>query len=138
MARLDGKVALITGAGTGIGRATARAMAVEGAKVVVAEINAVSGEQTAHLVTRAGGDCIAVPTDVTQEDSIRAAIDTALRHYGALHVLHNNDGGSTPADNTVVEAPLEEFWRAIQLDLFGTFLGCRFAFRRLSPPAAAR
>ncbi len=59
MARLDGKVALITGAGTGIGRATARAMAAEGAKVVVAEINAEAGEQTAQIVAQAGGDCLA-------------------------------------------------------------------------------
>ena len=126
MTRLDGKIALITGAGTGIGRATARAMAAEGARIVVAEINAASGEQTAQIIAQAGGDCIAVPTDVTREDSIHAAIDTAVQHYGGLHILHNNAGGSTPADNTVVEAPLEEFWRAIRLDLFGTFLGCRF------------
>jgi len=82
MARLDGMIALITGAGTGIGRATARAMAAEGAKVVVAEIHAASGDQTAQIVAQSGGDCIAVPTDVTQEDSVRAAIDTAVRHYG--------------------------------------------------------
>jgi hypothetical protein len=126
MARLDGKVALITGSGTGIGRATARAMAANGAKVVVAELNSAAGEQTAQIIVQAGGHCIAITTDISQEDSMRAAIDTAVRHYGGLHVLHNNAGGSTPADNTVVEAPIEEFWRAIRLDLFGTFLGCRF------------
>lgn len=126
MARLQGKVAVITGAGTGIGRATARLFAQEGARVVVAEINAEAGDQTAHLIIQAGGDAIAVRTDVTEPDSIQSAIETAVRRYGALHILHNNAGGSTPQDNDVTLAPLEEFWRAIKLDLYGTFLGCRF------------
>ena len=126
MPRLEGKVALITGAGTGIGRATAQLMAGEGAKVVVAELNAAAGEQTAQLIHQAGGIAIAIPTDVTDPDSIKAAVDKAVQHYGALHVLHNNAGGSTNVDNTVVDAPIEEFWRVIKLDLFGTFLGCRF------------
>jgi len=126
MPRLAGKVALITGAGTGIGRATAKAMAAEGAKVVIAELNKAAGEQTAQVIAQAGGDCIAVPTDVTDEASMKAAIEAAINHYGALHILHNNAGGSTNVDNTVVEAPIEEFWRVIKLDLFGTFLGCRF------------
>ncbi|MBS0638892.1 MAG: SDR family oxidoreductase [Proteobacteria bacterium] len=126
MARLDGKVALITGAGTGIGRATAKLFAREGARVVVAEINADAGEQTAQLIIQAGGEAIAIKTDVTEPDSIQAAIDKSVQHYGALHVLHNNAGGSTPHDNDVTQAPIEEFWRVIKLDLFGTFLGCRF------------
>ncbi len=126
MPRLEGKVALITGAGTGIGRATAQLMAGEGAKVVVAELNAAAGEQTAQLIHQAGGNAIAIATDVTDPDSIKAAVDKAVQHYGALHILHNNAGGSTNVDNTVVDAPIEEFWRVIKLDLFGTFLGCRF------------
>src|ERR1700729_1254457 len=104
MPRLAGKVALIPGSGTGIGRATAKAMAAEGARVVIAEINKAAAEQVAQVIAQAGGDCIAVQTDVTDETSMKAAIDTALNHYGALHVLHNNAGGSTNIDNTVVEA----------------------------------
>jgi NAD(P)-dependent dehydrogenase (short-subunit alcohol dehydrogenase family) len=123
MARLDGKVAFITGGGAGIGRATAILFAREGARVVIAEIDAAAGEQTAHL---AGHDAIAIRTDVTDEGSVQAAIRSTVQHFGGLHVLHNNAGGSTPQDNTVVEAPIEEFWRVIKLDLFGTFLGCRF------------
>jgi NAD(P)-dependent dehydrogenase (short-subunit alcohol dehydrogenase family) len=126
MPRLEGKVALITGAGTGIGRATARLFAREGAKIVIAEINAEAGEQVAHEITGAGGDVVAIKTDVTEPDSVQAAIDATIGQYGALHVLHNNAGGSTLRDSDVTAAPLDEFWRAIKLDLFGTFLGCRF------------
>ncbi len=122
MARLAGKVAFITGAGTGIGRATAILFAREGARVAIAEIDAAAGEETAHL---AGNGAIAIRTDVTDEASVQAAVRTTVQQFGALHVLHNNAGGSTPQDNTVVEAPIEEFWRVIRLDLFGTFLGCR-------------
>jgi NAD(P)-dependent dehydrogenase (short-subunit alcohol dehydrogenase family) len=126
MPRLDGKVAVVTGAGTGIGRPTAQLFAREGAKVVVAELNPEAGEQTAQLIVQTGGEVIAVRTDVTDPDSIQATIEQAVRHYGALHVLHNNAGGSTARDSDVTQAPLEEFWRVIKLDLFGTFLGCRF------------
>jgi NAD(P)-dependent dehydrogenase (short-subunit alcohol dehydrogenase family) len=128
MSRLDGKVAFITGAGAGIGRATAVLFAREGARVVVADIDARAGEETAHL---AGAGVIAIRTDVTDETSLDEAIRTTVQTFGRLDVLHNNAGGSTPQDDTVIDAPLEEFWRVIRLDLFGTFLGCRLGIPAL-------
>ena len=83
------------------------------------------------LVGRGNG-AIAIATDVTDADSLRAAIDRAVGHFGGLHILHNNAGGSTPQDGSVVEAPIEEFWRVIKLDLFGTVLGCRFAIPEIA------
>ncbi len=128
MPRLHDKVALITGAGTGIGRATAILFAREGARVAIADIDGAAGEESAHL---AGNGAIAIRTDVTDPDSLQAAIRATLDKFGRLDVLHNNAGGSTAADNTAVEAPLDEFWRAIKLDLYGTFLGCRFGIPAL-------
>jgi len=127
MARLAGKVAFITGAGNGIGRATAILFAAEGAKVAIAEIDARAGEETAHL---AGNEAIAIRTDVTDPDSLQAAVRATVDKFGRLDVL-NNAGGSTAQDDTAVNAPLEEFWRAIKLDLYGTFLGCRFGIPEL-------
>jgi NAD(P)-dependent dehydrogenase (short-subunit alcohol dehydrogenase family) len=128
MPRLADKVAFITGAGSGIGRATAILFAQEGAKVAIAELDAAAGEETAHL---AGHGAIAIPTDVTEPDSLERALRTTVAHFGRLDILHNNAGGSTARDDTAVDAPLEEFWRAIKLDLYGTFLGCRFGIPQL-------
>jgi NAD(P)-dependent dehydrogenase (short-subunit alcohol dehydrogenase family) len=128
MPRLAGKVAFITGAGTGIGRATAILFAREGAKVAVADIDGAAAEETARL---AGNEAIAILTDVTDADSLQTAIRATVDKFGGLDVLHNNAGGSTGQDDTAVNAPLEEFWRAIKLDLYGTFLGCRFGIPEL-------
>ena len=123
MARLEGRVAFITGAAAGIGRASAILFAREGARVAIADISTAAAEETAHL---AGHGAIAIHTDVTDEASISAAIRITVETFGRLDVLHNNAGGSTPQDNNVVDVPVEEFWRVIKLDLFGTFLGCRY------------
>ena len=129
--RLEGKVAFITGAGTGIGRSASELFAGEGARVVVAEIDAASGAETEERIRSAGGEAVWVETDVTDAGSVRAAFERAVDRFGRLDVLYNNAGGSTTIDGPVTEAPEEEFWRVIRLDLFGTFLGCKYGIPRL-------
>jgi NAD(P)-dependent dehydrogenase (short-subunit alcohol dehydrogenase family) len=131
MARLAGKIAFITGGGGGIGSATAERFAEEGAKVVVADIDAAAGEAAARSAraraANSGGDGHFVRCDVTERSSVEAAIAETVARFGKLNVLHNNAGGSTLQDGPVTEAPEEEFWRAIKLDLFGTFLCSKIA-----------
>lgn len=131
MGRLAGKVAFITGAGGGIGRRAAELFAREGARIAVAERDEASGRATAQAVEEAGGKALFVRTDVTEEESVRAAIATTVEAFGALHVLYNNAGGSSLADGPVTECPADEFWRAIKLDLFGTWLVCRHGIPEL-------
>ena len=126
MSRLVGKVVLVSGATTGIGKVSAEVFAREGAKVVLTGRRA-EGEAVAAAIRRDGGTATFVQTDVTDEAAVRRAVETTIRNYGSLHVLFNNAGGSSNADGKVTEASLEEFWRVIKLDLFGTFLCCRFA-----------
>jgi len=126
MARLANKVAFITGGGTGIGRATAERFAEEGARVVIAEIDKTTGPAAAEAARargrNSGGDCIFIHCDIRERSDVEAALAETMRRYGGLHILHNNAGGSTPEDGPVTEAPEEEFWRVIRLDLYGTFL----------------
>jgi NAD(P)-dependent dehydrogenase (short-subunit alcohol dehydrogenase family) len=126
MARLTGKVAFITGGGNGIGRATAERFAEEGAKVVIAEINKDAGPAAAQSARarakNSGGDAHFIYCNVSERAQVEAALAETVARFGGLHVLHNNAGGATPNDGPVTEAPEEEFWRAIRLDLFGTFL----------------
>ncbi len=131
MARLAGKVAFITGGGGGIGRATAERFSQEGASVVVADIDAERGEAAAAAArswaAQSGGDARFLNCDVTDRNSVELAIAQTVACYGKLDILHNNAGGSTLQDGPVTEAPEEEFWRVIKLDLYGTFLCSKIA-----------
>lgn len=126
MGRLEGKVALITGAGSGIGRASAILFAKEGAKVVIAERDVEAGKETARLIENERGIALFAATDVTDAESVEKVVRLAVGEFGKLDVLYNNVGGSTVQDDCVTEAPVEEFWRAIKVDLFGTWLCCRY------------
>ena len=125
--RLQGKVAFITGGGGGIGEATARMFAREGAAVALADIRRESVRRIAADIVAAGGRAAAYEADVTSEDSISATIESAARQFGAIHVLFNCAGGSLPADAPVTEVDLGVWDKTMTLDLRGTILACRFA-----------
>lgn len=127
MGRLSGKTALITGAGSGIGRASAKLFGREGAHIFVAEIDKDTGLHVASSIVAAGGEATYLPMDVTSPHCVEAAVAEIRRSAGALHILFNNAGGSSWVDNRVTEAPIDEFWRVIRVDLFGTWLNCKFA-----------
>jgi NAD(P)-dependent dehydrogenase (short-subunit alcohol dehydrogenase family) len=111
MGVLDGKVAIVTGSASGIGRASAQAFADAGAKVVVADIDAAGAEETARVIRKEGGDAIPVTVDVTDEASVAAMVDATLSHYGRLDAAHNNAGISPVSGDTV--ACSRQTWDAI-------------------------
>ena len=125
--RLAGKVALITGGGAGIGRATVGLFAREGAKVILAEFNAETGAAAAREAREQGGDVVFVQTDVSRPEEVERAVAMAVSEFGGLDMLYNNVGGSTLLDGPVTTAPFEEFQKKINVDLFGTWLSCRHA-----------
>ena len=131
MGRLKGKRVLITGSASGIGRAAARLFAAEGAQLTLCDRDHLQNENLAHEIDEAGGQVQAIQTDVGEPDDMQNAVNAAVATYGGLDVLYNNAGGATAKDGAVTEIELDEFWRTIRVDLFGTVLGCRFAIPHL-------
>src|SRR6266487_5715931 len=124
--RVEGKVALVTGGASGIGRATALTFAREGAKLVIADMNEEGGQQTVHMITEQGGEAIFVHVDVSQATAVEAMISQTVETYGRLDCAHNNAGiGSRP------RAPLhectEETWdRVLGINLKGVWLCMKY------------
>ena len=129
--RLDGKVAFITGAGSGIAKAAAQLFAREGARVAIAEIDEERGRATEALVRETGGDALFVRTDVRDEANVRHAVGLAVERWGRLDVLYNCAGGSTAEDDLVTEVDLSVWQHTMTLDVLGAMLCCRHAIPRI-------
>jgi 3-oxoacyl-[acyl-carrier protein] reductase len=128
--RLKDKIAVITGGGTGIGRAAAVLFAKEGATVMVAGRRPQPLEETVKAITAGGGKAVCQTCDVSDRAQVESMIDTAVKRFGRLDVMVNNAGVNSPfgAERVTVERFLDETWDQImKIDLNGTFYGCRAA-----------
>ncbi len=123
--RLAGKVAIITGAGMGIGAETARVFAREGAKVLIADINSDAGESVAEEIRKGDGEALHVHTDVRSEASVRHVVETAISMYGRLDVMFNNAGINL--SKPTCEVTQEEWDQVMAVNLRGPFFGCKYA-----------
>ncbi len=125
MARLDGKVAVVTGAGSGIGREAATLFAAEGARVVVADVAGDRAAAAVAAIESAGGTAIAVTVDVSDQDQVAAMVAAAVDTFGGLHVAFNNAGIFPEDDGGVLDTPPETWARVMEVNLKGVWLGCR-------------
>ena len=125
MERLTGKVALITGAASGLGRVAAELFAREGARVVIADV--VDGADAVKSISAAGGAASYVHCDVTNEDSVAAAVRHAVDTHGSLDVMYNNAGVMLSDDDDPVSTPLATYERTMDINVKGVLLGCRAA-----------
>ena len=128
--RLDGKVALVTGGGSGIGQATALIFAREGAKVVVADITVEGGEETVRQIQAAGGDATFVKTDVSKAAEVEALVNQTVETYGQLDCAFNNAGIEGAAKFTT-ECTEEEFDRTISVNVTGVWLCMKYEIQHM-------
>jgi len=126
--RLAGRVAVITGGGSGIGLAAGRRMHAEGARIVVADVDSDAGAAAAGELSG-----LFVPTDVSDEDAVNALFDTAARRYGSVDVAFNNAGISPPEDDVIENTGLAAWQRVQDVNLKSVYLCCRAALRHMVP-----
>ncbi len=125
MGRLSGKVALITGASSGLGRVGAERFAQEGAQIVIADIN--DGDEAVEAIAAAGGEATFVRCDVTDEASVESAVAHAVETFGGLHVLYNNAGVMLADDDGPTNTSIATYDLTMDINVKGVLLGCRYA-----------
>ncbi|AEW99764.1 SDR family NAD(P)-dependent oxidoreductase [Streptantibioticus cattleyicolor] len=125
MSGVSRKAGLVTGAGSGIGRATALELARGGAAVAVCDIDADTAAETTELIRKDGGDALAVTVDIADEDAVRAAVEATVTAFGGLDFAVNN-AGLASHHRRLDEMTLAEFERVVQVNLAGTFLCMRY------------
>ena len=128
--RLQGKVALITGAGSGMGRAASLLFAREGAKIAAVDVGEGSAAETAKMIKSAGGDAISVRADVSYSEDARAMVDQTVRAFGGLDVLYNNAGIEGESGFTA-QLSEEAFDRVIAINLRGVWLGMKYGLPKI-------
>jgi NAD(P)-dependent dehydrogenase (short-subunit alcohol dehydrogenase family) len=125
--RFAGKVALVTGAGSGIGRATALRLASEGAKVAAAELSEEGGLETLRLIAETGAKAIFIPTDVSRAADTERMVKETVEAFGGLHILINNAGIYDGKDRKITEIDIDVFRRTLDINLKGMFLSAKYA-----------
>jgi len=133
---MQDKVVLVTGGGSGFGRATAAALAAQGARIVIGDLNAESAEETARLAKAGGAEAIALPLDVAQEKSVQAFTDGALKAFGRIDGAFNNAGILGPVSE-LADVPLDAFERVMAVNVRGVWLCLQAQIRvmlRQAPP----
>jgi NAD(P)-dependent dehydrogenase (short-subunit alcohol dehydrogenase family) len=137
---LKGKVALITGGNSGIGRATAHVFAREGAKVVIAARNAERGEQVVKEIQKSGGEVFFIATDVSKSKEVETLVEKTVERYSRLDCAVNNTAAYTGAFSLTADFTEEEFDHTMAVDLKGVWLGMKFQIKQMlaqNPPGGA-
>ena len=124
--RLEGKVALITGGASGMGKIASSLFASEGAKVMLTDVADDLGESTAQEIRDAGGNATYVHADVSRAADAEAMVKAAVSEFGSLNILYNNAGIFASADDSVTNTPEEVWQRTLDINLKGVFLGCKY------------
>ena len=131
MARLDGRIAIVTGAGGGIAGAIAERFAAEGASVLCADIDGDAAAQTAARIDRAGGAALGHACDVADADAARDAAEAVVEAFGAVHILVNGAAATEPGGD-VVELDLADWQRTMDVNLTGIFLMSKYAIPKIA------